>query len=92
LHGRLIAPHGTGNGIFGLAALTDVCSTLPQNYIAYEFPGIIPEFWLDIVEGVPDNFLRDGHVKVWDAPGVGVPFNVNKASKYLGEGDKDFFM
>ena len=92
LHGILMAPHGTFDGVFGMAALTHVCSTMPQNYIAYEFPGLNPSWWLDIVEGVPDDYLRDGHVKVWDAPGIGVVFNVNKASKYLSAEDKDFFL
>ncbi|HHZ13806.1 MAG TPA: mandelate racemase/muconate lactonizing enzyme family protein, partial [Clostridiales bacterium] len=91
LHGILMAPHGTFNGIFGMAALTHVCSTMPQNFVAYEFPGANPDFWLDIVEGLPNNYLRDGHVKVWDAPGIGITFNVNKASKYLSPEDKDFF-
>ena len=92
LHGILMAPHGTFDGVFGMAGLTHVCSTMPQNYIAYEFPGLNPDFWIDIVDGVPGDFLRDGHVKVWDAPGVGVTFNVNKAAKYLSAEDKDFFM
>ncbi|MCL2056112.1 MAG: mandelate racemase/muconate lactonizing enzyme family protein [Oscillospiraceae bacterium] len=92
LHGILMAPHGTFDGVFGMAALTHVCSTMPQNYIAYEFPGINPGFWMDIVEGVPDNFLRDGHVKVWDKPGIGVTFNIAKAEKHLSAQDKDFFM
>ena len=92
LHGILMAPHGTFDGIFGMAALTQVCSTMPQNYIAYEFPGVNPGFWFDITEGVPEGFLKDGHVKVWDAPGIGVTFNVNKATEYLSAEDKDFFM
>jgi L-alanine-DL-glutamate epimerase-like enolase superfamily enzyme len=91
LHGILMAPHGTIDGIFGMAALTHVCSTMPQNYIAYEYPAGRPEWWYDIVEGLPDPLLRDGHVTVWDKPGLGVVFNVNKASKYLREEDKDFF-
>ena len=33
MHGVLIAPHGTGNGLLGLAALVQVCATLPQNFI-----------------------------------------------------------
>ncbi|MCL2059505.1 MAG: mandelate racemase/muconate lactonizing enzyme family protein [Oscillospiraceae bacterium] len=92
LHGILMAPHGTFDGVFGMAGLTHVCSTMPQNYIAYEFPGLNPGWWVDIVEGLPSDFLRDGHVKVWDAPGVGVTFNVNKATKYLEADDKDFFL
>src|SRR5258706_12030087 len=38
LHGILIAPHGTGNGLIGLAALVQVAATLPQNYIPFEYP------------------------------------------------------
>ena len=92
LHGILMAPHGVGDGIFGIAALTQVCSTLPQNYIAFELPAVIPDFWMDITEGLPDGYLRDGHIKVWDTPGIGVTFNVNKATAYLNPDDKDFFL
>ena len=53
--------------------------------------GANPGFWLDIIEGLPNNYLRDGHVKVWDAPGIGITFNVNKGFKYLSPEDKDFF-
>ncbi|MDP6117634.1 MAG: mandelate racemase/muconate lactonizing enzyme family protein [Planctomycetota bacterium] len=91
LHGILMAPHGTIDGVFGMAALTHVCSTMPQNYIAYEYPAGRPDWWYDIVDGLPDPLLQDGHVTVWDRPGLGVEFNVNKASEYLREEDKDFF-
>ena len=91
LHGILMAPHGTIDGVFGMAALTHVCSTMPQNYIAYEYPAAHPDWWYDIVDGLPDPLLRDGHVTVWDKPGLGVEFNVNKASEYLRAEDQDFF-
>ena len=91
LHGILMAPHGTIDGVFGMAALTHVCSTMPQNYIAYEYPAGRPEWWYDIVDGLPDPLLRDGHVTVWDKPGLGVEFNVNKASEHLREEDRGFF-
>jgi len=92
MHGIMMAPHGTMDGIFGMAALTHVCATMPQNYIAYEYPAGHPSWWYDIVDGLPNELLKDGHVQVWDAPGLGVEFNVNKASKYLRPEDKDFFL
>ncbi len=91
LHGIMMAPHGVFDGVFGMAALTQVSCTMPQNYIAYEYPEGHPEWWYDIVEGLPDGFFKDGHVTVWDRPGIGVEFNVNKAEKYLRPEDKDFF-
>jgi len=92
MYGIMMAPHGTLDGVFGMAALTHVCATMPQNYIAYEYPAGRPDWWYDIVDGLPDGPLKDGHVQVWDAPGLGVEFNVNKASKYLRPEDKDFFL
>ncbi len=92
LHGILMAPHGVFDGIFGMAALTQVSCTLPNNYIAYEYPKGDPDWWYDIVKGLPENFFKDGFVKVWDAPGIGVEFDIPKAEKYLGPEDKDFFM
>jgi L-alanine-DL-glutamate epimerase-like enolase superfamily enzyme len=91
LHGILMAPHGTGDGVFGLAALVQVCATLPQNFIAFEYPVARPEWWYDIVEGLPDPIVKDGFIDVWDRPGLGVEFNVEKARQYLSEEDREFF-
>lgn len=91
LHGILMAPHGTADGLLGLAALVQVCATLPQNYIAFEYPVGRPEWWYDIVEGLPDPIVKDSHIDVWDKPGLGVTINANAAKKYLTAGDEDFF-
>jgi L-alanine-DL-glutamate epimerase-like enolase superfamily enzyme len=91
LHGVLIAPHGVGNGLIGLAALVQVAATLPQNYIAFEYPVGNPAWWYDIVDGLPDPTVKDGFIEVWDRPGMGVELNEQAAKKYLPEGDEDFF-
>ena len=78
LHGILMAPHGTGDGIIGLAALVQVSATLPQNYIAFEYPIGRPEWWYDIVEGLPDPIVTKSYIDVWDRPGMGVTFNVRR--------------
>jgi len=91
LHGILIAPHGIFDGLIGLAALVQVCATLPQNYIAFEYPVGRPEWWYDIIEGLPHPIVKDGLIEVWDKPGLGIRFNVEKAQKYLPPGDEDYF-
>jgi len=91
LHGILMAPHGVGDGLIGLAALVQVSAALPQNYIAFEYPTGQPEWWYDIVEGLPDPIVVDSHIAVWDTPGLGVAFNVPEAKKYLADEDQDFF-
>jgi len=91
LHGILMAPHGTGDGLLGLAALVQVCATLPHNYIAFEYPTGKPEWWYEIVEGLPDPLVEDGFIAVWDRPGMGVEFKVEAARAHLREEDREFF-
>ena len=91
LHGIMIAPHGTGNGLLGLAALVQVCATLPDNYIAFELPSGKPDWWHDIVDGLPNPIVKDGFVEVWDRPGLGVELVADRARPYLGADDSGFF-
>lgn len=91
LHGIMIAPHGTGDGLIGLAALVQVCATLPQNYIAFEYPIGKPDWWYDIVEGLPNPIVNDGCIEVWDRPGLGVDIIPEAAKPYLAEEDQGFF-
>jgi L-alanine-DL-glutamate epimerase-like enolase superfamily enzyme len=91
LHGILIAPHGVGDGLFGLAALIQVAATLPENYIGFEYPIPATSWWYDIVTGLPDPIVVDSHITVGDAPGMGLDFIEEKAREYLREEDAGFF-
>jgi L-alanine-DL-glutamate epimerase-like enolase superfamily enzyme len=91
LHGILVAPHGIFDGLIGLAAHVHMAATLPQNYIAFEYPTGQPEWWYDIVEGLPDPIMKKGFIDVWDKPGLGVTFKVEAAKAHLNAEDRDFF-
>jgi L-alanine-DL-glutamate epimerase-like enolase superfamily enzyme len=91
LHGILMAPHGTGDGLIGLAALVQMSATLPENYIAFEYPVGNPDWWYDILVGLPDPIVQDSLIEVWDTPGLGVSFDVEAAKQYLREEDASFF-
>lgn len=91
MHGILMAPHGTADGLFGLAALVQVSATLPGNFIAFELPWGYPNWWFDIIEGLPDPLVVDGAIEVWDRPGIGIEFRIEEARRYLEEGDRHFF-
>ena len=91
LHGILVAPHGIFDGLIGLAAHVHMAATLPQNYIGFEYPIGQPDWWYDIVEGLPNPIAKKGFVDVWDTPGLGVTFNVNAAKAHLNEDDRGFF-
>ena len=91
LHGILVAPHGIFDGLIGLAAHVHLAAALPQNYIAFEYPVGQPEWWYDIVEGLPDPIMKQGFIDVWDRPGLGVSFRVQAAKARLAEEDRGFF-
>ncbi|MBT3942636.1 MAG: mandelate racemase/muconate lactonizing enzyme family protein [Chloroflexi bacterium] len=91
LHGISIAPHGTGDGLIGLAAQVQVAATLPKNYIGFEYCTGDPDWWYDIVEGLPNPIVKDSFIDVWDTPGLGVTLNAEATKKYLREEDSDFF-
>jgi L-alanine-DL-glutamate epimerase-like enolase superfamily enzyme len=91
LHGILIAPHGVFDGLIGLAAHVQLAAALPQNYIAFEYPVGQPEWWYQIVDGLPDPIMKQGFIDVWDRPGLGVTFNIPAAKSRLQEEDRGFF-
>ena len=60
-------------------------------HIAFEYAAGQPEWWYDIVEGLPDPIVKNGFIDVdsWDKPGLGLTFNVQAAKKYLREDDRE---
>ncbi|KKB08870.1 mandelate racemase/muconate lactonizing enzyme family protein [Devosia chinhatensis] len=89
LHGITMAPHGTANGVLGLGALVQVSATLPNNFIAFEYTHGDPDWWNDIVDGLPP--VENGMITVPDRPGMGVDIVPERAQRYLGPEDQDFF-
>ena len=91
LYGIQMAPHGIFDGLIGLAAQVQVGCAMPENYIAFEYPVARPDWWYDLVEGLPDPIVNNGHVEVWDRPGLGVQINAQAARRHLSEEDRNFF-
>jgi L-alanine-DL-glutamate epimerase-like enolase superfamily enzyme len=87
---KWITEYADLHGVFGLAALVQVCATLPSNFIAFEYPTGNPDWWYDIVDGLPNPIIKDSYIDVWDTPGLGVTFN-DKAREHLREEDRSFF-
>ncbi|MET1028765.1 MAG: mandelate racemase/muconate lactonizing enzyme family protein [Dongiaceae bacterium] len=91
LHGIMMAPHGTANGLLGLAALIQVSATLPNNFLAFEYTTGDPAWWYDIVEGFPKTIVKNGFVDVLERPGMGVDLIPDAARAYLAPEDQAFF-
>jgi L-alanine-DL-glutamate epimerase-like enolase superfamily enzyme len=91
MYGIMMVPHGTGNGLLGLAALVQVAATMPGNYVAFEMPYAHDDWWFECVEGLPTPLVVDSHIEVWDRPGMGVELIPEAVIPRLSEEDKDFF-
>lgn len=91
VHGVMIAPHGFHDGLLGLAALVQIAATLPDNYIAFEYPVADEPWWYDAVKGLPSPIVKDGFIEVWDSPGLGVVLDADVAGPHLSEQDAEFF-
>ncbi|MBI4890689.1 MAG: mandelate racemase/muconate lactonizing enzyme family protein, partial [Acidobacteria bacterium] len=66
LHGISVAPHGVFDGLIGLAAHVHLAAAMPQNYIAFEYPFGQPEWWYEIVVGLPDPIVKKGFIDVME--------------------------
>ncbi len=86
LHGILIAPHGIGDGPFGLAAHLQVCATLPDNYLAFELPMVTPN-WQGLITGFEDLTIENGAIRVPDRPGLGIDLVEEEIQRILGNKD-----
>jgi L-alanine-DL-glutamate epimerase-like enolase superfamily enzyme len=91
LHGILVAPHGIFDGLFGVAAQVHLGAVCPQNYIGFEYALGQPDWWYEIVEGLPNPIVHNGYINVWDKPGLGINFNVPAAKAHLSDDDRTFF-
>jgi L-alanine-DL-glutamate epimerase-like enolase superfamily enzyme len=91
LHSIQFAPHGTFDGLIGVAAQVMAGAAMPENYIAFEYCQANPAWWYDIVSGLPNPIVKGGLIDVWDRPGLGIEIDKKGAKQYLAEEDKNFF-
>ena len=91
LHGIQVAPHGIFDGLFGVAAQVHLGAALGQNYIGFEYAKGQPDWWYEIVDGLPNPIVKEGYIDVWDKPGLGITFNARAAKAHLQEEDRNFF-
>lgn len=82
-----IAPHCIASPL-GLMATATVCATT-TNTLAVEFHGSDVPFWSDLVRDGQD-LIKDGHVRVGGASGVGVELDQDVVRRYAKPGEPVF--
>ena len=87
-----MAPHGTGDGLLGLAALVQVCATLPHNYIAFEYPTASDRGGTTSSRAcLAGRVVTDSMVDLLPGPGLGLDIDAKVAKRYLADEDGGFF-
>jgi L-alanine-DL-glutamate epimerase-like enolase superfamily enzyme len=80
------APHCIASPL-GLMAAAHVCAALP-NHLCLEFHGSDVPFWGDLVLG--GDPIRQGSVRVGEAPGIGVELDLEVVRRYSAPGEPVF--
>ena len=62
------------------------CAAATENFLVLEHHWVEVPWWEDLVEGIEKPIVRDGYVKVPDAPGLGVTLNENVLREHLRDG------
>ncbi|MBA2691010.1 MAG: mandelate racemase/muconate lactonizing enzyme family protein [Rubrobacter sp.] len=87
-HYVAVAPHCIASPV-GTIASAHVCAAIP-NFLALEWHGMSVPFWEDMVVGFDGPIIKDGYIKVPEAPGLGVDLNEEVAREYARPGEPFF--
>ncbi len=77
------------SGPLGTIAGVHLSAAIP-NLLALEWHAASVPFFDELVKGGEGPMIRDGKVKVPDAPGLGIELDLNQVEKYLKPGEKFF--
>jgi L-alanine-DL-glutamate epimerase-like enolase superfamily enzyme len=68
-HGVVMAMHQAGSPISMLANVH--CAAATENFLVLENHCVDIEKWQNMLTGLPDDFIKDGHIQVPEKPGLG---------------------
>jgi L-alanine-DL-glutamate epimerase-like enolase superfamily enzyme len=69
-HGVPMAMHMSGSPVACMAAVHTAAAT--ENFLALEMHSVDVPWWLDLVTGLPEPLIRNGHIAVPNTPGLGI--------------------
>lgn len=81
-----LAPHNVASPI-GTVAAAQVCASM-NNFLVMEFHAADVPWWDDLVDG--EKTIRDGFIRLGDAPGHGLTLNEDVARAHLKPGSSFF--
>jgi len=89
-HGIAMAMHMAGSPIAALASVH--CAAATENFLALENHSVEHPAWNELVIGLPNPLIQDGHIQVPETPGLGFSdINEDVVRAHLDPEDPGFF-
>jgi L-alanine-DL-glutamate epimerase-like enolase superfamily enzyme len=82
-YGIPMAMHFAGTPVSFMANIH--CAAATENFLVLEYHSCEVPWWNDLVEGIEKPIVRDGYVKVPEAPGLGITLNEDVVCQHLAE-------
>lgn len=88
-HGIAMALHMAGTPVCAMASVH--CAAATSNFLVLENHSVDNPWWDDMVTGLPNPIIQDGHITVPDTPGLGIELNEEVIREYLHPDAPQYF-
>ena len=89
-HGIAMAMHMAGSPVAAMASVH--CAAATENFVVMENHSVDTPVWNDIVVGLPNPIIEDGHISVPEAPGLGFSnLNEEEVRKHIDPNRPGYF-
>lgn len=88
-HGIAMALHMAGTPVCAMASVH--CAAATSNFLVLENHSVDNPWWDDMVTGLPNPIIQDGHITVPDTPGLGIELNEEVIREHLHPDAPQYF-
>ncbi len=88
-HGVAMALHMAGSPILAMASVHIAAAT--ENFVVLENHSVDTPWWNDMVTGLPNPIIQNGHIAVPEGPGLGIDLNEGVIQAHLDPKGPGYF-
>ena len=88
-HGIAMALHMAGTPVCAMASVH--CAAATSNFLVLENHSVDNPWWDEMVTGLPNPIIQDGHITVPDTPGLGIELNEEVIREHLHPDAPQYF-
>ena len=88
-HGIAMALHMAGTPVCAMASVH--CAAATSNFMVLENHSVDNPWWDEMVTGLPNPIIQDGHINVPETPGLGIDLNEEVIREHLHRDETTYF-